>query len=174
MKQVSPGNIHGFSSNMRIVRLMTGITGHVAHMFGGHHLRESFWFGGVFFVAAPAESGDIRQVGLDRAWVIGMLSLWPVAGLAGYVGVTAGGSDLGLFIMAADTSVLAGEGNGTLANHCERARAIVPILAERLGDDRLAQQQKDSHGGDENYHQPRQMERVSKKTAQECPLLLSG
>jgi len=139
MKQVSPGNIHGFSSKMRIVRLMTGITGDVTHVFGRHHLRESFWFGGVLFMATAAESGDVGQLGLERPWVIGMLGQRSVAGLAGYVRVPAARPSLGLVIMATDTSVLAGEGNGALANHCERARAIVPVLAERLGDDRLAQ-----------------------------------
>jgi hypothetical protein len=39
--------------------LMAGGTERAAGMFGGHHLRKVLGLGGVLFMAAPAEIGDI-------------------------------------------------------------------------------------------------------------------
>ena len=43
---------------MRIVRLMTGITGDITHVFGGHHLRETSRLGGILFMATAAQRND--------------------------------------------------------------------------------------------------------------------
>jgi len=133
---------------------MAGVTSDAVHVFGGDDLWEAPGLGCVLFVAAPAKSGDFRQQWLRRARILSMLRLRPVARLAGHVRVPAGGPDLGFVVMTGNAGVLAGEGYRPLADALQRARAIVTILAERLGDYRLAHEQKQAHGGDENRHQP--------------------
>ncbi len=73
-----------------------------------------------------------------------MFRLRLMAGFAGDVGVAAAGAKLGLIVMAGDAGVLTGKGHRPLADHFERAWAIVAILTERLGDHGLPEQQEDS------------------------------
>lgn len=135
------------------MRLMAGVAGHVAHVFGSDHLWEVLRFGGVFFVATAAKFGNIRQLGLEHSRIAGMLGLRSVTGLAGDMRMPTGGPDLRLVVMASNAGVLAGKRHGALPDHFERARAIVAVLAERPGDHRLAQKQKSSHGCDEYDHE---------------------
>jgi hypothetical protein len=67
-----------------------------------------------------------------------MFGEWPVTGLAGDVGMFARGADLAFVFVAQNASALSGIGNGMPADGRERARAVVAVLAERLGHDGAA------------------------------------
>src|ERR1035441_1101366 len=60
------------SSEMRVMGLMTGVTERAAGVLHGDHLRKILGLGGVFFVAPPAEVGDVGQGGLMRRRVVGV------------------------------------------------------------------------------------------------------
>src|ERR1017187_8275126 len=52
------------SSEMRVMGLMTVVTERAAGELHGDHLRKILGLGGVFFVAPPADVGDVGQYGL--------------------------------------------------------------------------------------------------------------
>jgi len=147
------------------MRLMTGIAGDVAHMIGGDDLGETLGLGRIFLVAAAAKGGNVRQLGLDRTRIIGVLCLRTVASLAGHVGVPATGARFGFVVMTGHAGILAREGDWPLPDSIERTRAIVTILAESLGDYRLAHQQKHDDSGNQDRHQPQKVRSIVSSAA---------
>lgn len=129
---------------------MAAIAEHAAGVFGGGHLGEPFGFGRVLFVAAAAEVGDVGQHGFVGGGIVDMLCLRAVACLAGDVGVFAGGAGFPFVFVAEQAHVLAGEGDGPLADGIERAGAIVAVPAEVLGYDGSANNEKKTEPGDEH------------------------
>ncbi len=103
-----------------------------------------------------------------------MLRLRSMARLASHSGVAATAPSLGLVVMTGDACVLPCKKNRPLPDALKRAWTIVTVLAERLGDDRLAQQHKGAQSGNEDHHQPQQVRRVSDEAAQVYPLFASG
>src|ERR1035438_2383483 len=112
---------------MRIVRLVAGIAGDAAVVFGGHHLRKALGFGGIFFVTAPAEVGHLGQLGNVGAGIVGMLGQGSMAGFAGDVGMFAGGAELGLFVVAQHAGILPGVADGAGADQVERRRPVMAV-----------------------------------------------
>src|ERR1035438_4288271 len=153
---------------MRVVGLMARVTKRAAGMLRGDHLRKVLGLGGVLFVAAPAEIGNIGQGRLMRRRVVGvgMGRLRTVARFAGDMGVLAGGARLGLLVVAHHAGVLAGERDGVLADDVERRCVIVTVLAESLRDQRGADQQKGGESNDQNDSGANEMTRVTQKLAQ--------
>ena len=119
---------------------MALVAGHAAGMLGGHHLGKGWWLGRVFFVATPAEVGDVGQLRNVRRGIVGVLRQGPMTGFARYVGVFAGGARCGFVIMADDAGVLAGVSDGPLPDQRKRTGAIVAVLSKSFGDNRAAHQ----------------------------------
>jgi len=134
------------------VGLVAGVAKHAAGVFGGVDLGEAFGFGGVLFVAAAAEAGDVGEFGLERRRIIGlgMGGLRAVAGLARDMSVAAGGADFGLIFVAEDAGVLAGVGDGARADQIKGGRPVVAVFAEAFGDDGGADDEEESKGGKED------------------------
>jgi hypothetical protein len=135
---------------MRVVGLMALIAGHPAGMLDGRHLGEASWLGRVFFVAAPAEVGDVRQLRNVRRGIVRVLRQRSMTRFARYVSVLAGGTRLGFVVMAKNARVLPGERDGPLPGHGQRTRAIVAVLSESLGDNRAAYHQKYGQASQQN------------------------
>ena len=148
------------------MRLMTGVAGHPAGVLGGDHLWKTAGLGGVLFMAAPAEIGDIRAFRDVGGGIVGVLGEGPVAGLAGDVRMLAGFAGVSLVVVAHDAGILAGIGDGPLPYGGERARAVVAVLAEVLGDHRAADRQEKAESGQEDDGRANEMSRVVKQTAQ--------
>jgi len=136
------------------VGLMTAITGHAAGVFGGDHLREVFRFGGVLFMAAPAQIGYLGKFGYMRGRIVRVGRQGAMAGFAGDVGVFAGGAGSGFAIVAHHAGILPGERDGVLADQVERPRTVVAVLSERLGNDGASHHQEGRHRGQEYYGRP--------------------
>ena len=153
---------------MRVMGLMALGTERAAGMLGRDYLGKSLGFGGVLFVAAPAEIGDVGQCWLvgRRVVRVGVGGLRAVARFAGNMSVAAGGARFGFVVVAHHAGILAGEGNGVLADDAERRRVIMPVLAESLRDQSSADQQEGPKPYDENHGGADKMTRVTQKLAQ--------
>ena len=144
---------------------MALVAGHAAGMLGGHHLGKAWWLGRVFFVATPAEVGDVGQLRNVRRGIVGVLRQGPMTGFARYVSVFAGGACLGFVIMAKNAGVLPGVRDGPLPDQRKGTRAIVAVLSKRFGDNRAAHHQKCGHTGQQNQGRANQMTSVPQQTA---------
>jgi hypothetical protein len=144
---------------------MALVAGHAAGMLRGNDLGESSWFGGVFFVATPAEVGDVGQLRNVRRGIVGMLRQGPMTGFARHVSVLAGGARFGFVIMAEDAGVLPGVRDGPLPHQRKGTRAIVAVLSKRFGDNRAAHHQKYNHTGQQNQGRANQMTCVPHQSA---------
>jgi hypothetical protein len=144
---------------------MALIADHAAGMLGGGHLGKGSWLGRVFFVAAPAEAGDVGQLRNVRRGIVGMLRQSAMTGFARYVSVLAGCARFGLVIMAEHAGVLPRVSDGPLPDQGERTGAIVTILSKRFGDNRAAHHQKNGKTGQQNQGRANQMTCVPHQTA---------
>ena len=90
------------------MRLVTSVANHALGVRDGIHLGEAFRLGGVFFMAAPAEVGDVRQLGDIGDGVVSVFAQGAVAGLAIYTRMLSPAMHLGLVIVAEDALVVAG------------------------------------------------------------------
>ena len=99
----------------------------------------------------------VGSLGTLRRRVVGVFGERPVAGLAGDVGVLAAGADLAFVFVAHDAGGLPGVGDGMLADGCQRAGAVVAVLAESLGYHRAANHHEDSQSGQQDDCRPDQM-----------------
>jgi hypothetical protein len=142
------------------VRLVAVIAGHAAGVPGADHLRKRLGLRRVLFVASDAEGGDGGQLRDIRGRVFGMLGQRPVTGLAGHVGVFAAGADLAFIVVAQDAGLLPGVGHGMLADGCQRAGAVVAVLAESLGNHGAANHHKETQAGQQYDCRPNQMSRI--------------
>ena len=132
---------------------MAGVAGNASGMIGGDNLRESFWLGAVCLVAARADDGRIRKLGLRGRGIIGMPALCAVAGFARNVGVPVElllADDVGVARFA---GLVTGEGRGAGGDLSDGVAAVMTVLAEAFGNDRAAQdneqQQRQQHHGGE-------------------------
>jgi len=136
---------------------MAGVAGDVPHVFRGHDLREAHGLGRVFFMAAAAKLASIRELRFHRARIGGVPGLRPMAGFAGYVGMRTGRTRLGFVIVAAQAGVLAGVGDGVLADGVQRPRPVVSVLAEGFGHHGLPHYQENAERRGEHSGQTHQM-----------------
>jgi len=142
---------------------MAGVAEHAAGVFGRRDLRKSSGLGRVLLMAACAENGYIRQHGLEAGGIIGMLRLRPVTGLAGNMGVFAGGAGLGFVIVTEDARVLAGEGERPLADQIQCRGTIVAVLAEGFRNNGAPNHQESSQPSQQNRGRADEMAGISKK-----------
>jgi hypothetical protein len=142
---------------MGAVRLMALIADHAAGMLGCNHLREGPRLGSVLFVAAPAEIGDVGQLGNVPRRVVRMLCQRAMARFAGDVSVLAGCPRLGFGIMTDNAGILPCVRDGPLPHHGQGAGTIVAVLSKGFGDDRAAQYQKGGQASQQNQGRPNQM-----------------
>ena len=147
--------------------LVARVAEHPAGVLGGGDLGEAFGFGSVLLMAAAAEVGHVGELGFCGGGVggIGMGGLGTVTGLAGDVGVTAGGADFGLILVAQDTSILAGVGDGARADELERGRPVMAILAEAFGDDGGTHNEEEAEGGEKDERGTDEMPGVAEETS---------
>ncbi len=150
------------------MRLMTGVAERAAGVFGRHYLGEASGFGRVFFVAAPAEVGHVRQLRLVRRRVVrqGVDRLRSMAGFAGDVCVLSRCARFGLVVVAHDALVLPGVGNGAGADPFQGGRVVVPVFAKGFRNERGADHQKDGESGQQNGRGTDQVSRIPKKLTQ--------
>ena len=114
-------------------------------------------------VATVGQLGDIRRR------VVGMLGQRPVTGLAGHVGMLAAGADLAFVFVAQDAGALPGVGNGMLADGCQRAGAVVAVLAESLGYHGAANHHEETQSGQQHDCRPDQMPRITEELTHSNP-----
>ena len=148
---------------------MALVAGHAAGMLGGHNLGKSSWLGGVFFVATPAEVGDVGQLRNVGHRVIGVFRQWAVAGFASDVRVTTGCASFAFVLMTEQAGILAGKGHGVCASGIQRRRPVVAILPECLGNHYRTDDQENAQRGQQNQRRPEKMARIMEKLAQEPP-----
>ena len=150
--------------------LVAGIAGHAAGVRYGGHLREVLGFGGVFLVAAAAKVGHLGQFGSDGARVVGVFGQWTMAGFASDVGMFAGGAKLGLVVVAHDAGILPGVVDGVGADQVEGARTVVAVFAEVLRHDSGSNDEKDTHGGNQDQGRADRVSPFIKQSAQDGSL----
>ena len=149
--------------------LVTGIAGHAAGVLGRRHLRKVSRFRRVLLMAAAAQIGHVGQFGNVRLRVIGVLRQGTVAGFTSHMSMFARGPGFGRIVVTHDAGILPGEGYGVLADQVERAGPVVAILPECLGDDGVADYQKESHGGQQDQGGPNQMSGIAEQAAHQHP-----
>ena len=139
-------------------------------MVGADYLGEGFGLRLVFLMAAHAQGGDLGECRLECGGIVGMFGERAVAGLAGDVGVLALGADLRLIIVAHDAGVLAGVGNGVLADGREGAGAVVSVLAEAFGHDGAADHHENAEAGQQDQGGPDQVSGIAEESLHSFPL----
>ena len=92
-----------------------------------------------------------------------MLRLRPVTGLAGNMGVFAGGAGLGFVVVAEDAGVLAGKGERPLADQIQCRRTIVAVLAESFRNNRAPNDQESSQPSQQNRGRADEMAGIPKE-----------
>ena len=156
------------------MRLVAGVAEGATGMLGSDHLGEPLGFGRILFMTAPAEAADLGEFGDDGAGVVGVLGEGAVAAFAGDVGVFAGGACFGLVVVARDAGILAGEGDGPLADGGEGTRTVVAVLSKVLGDDGAAEHEEEADSSEQNDGGAEQMSRFMEQAAQVGPSLVTG
>ena len=156
---------------MGIMGLVATVAGHAARMFGRGDLGKASGLGGILFMTAAAEVGDLRQFGDVGGGIVGMLRQGSMAGFAGDMGMFAGAAGLALVLVAHQAGILAREGDGMLPHQVERPGPVMPVLPEGFGDDSAANHQKDCQGGQQNCGWPHQMSGIAEQTAHRHPPL---
>jgi len=151
------------------MRLVTGVAKGAAGVLAGDHLGEPLGLGRILFMTAPAEAADLGQFGNNGAGIVGVLGERTVAAFAGDVGVFACGACFGLVVMAHHAGILAGDGDGPLADGGKGARTVMAVLSEVLGDDGAAQHEEEADSGEQNDGGADEMSRVMEQTAQVGP-----
>ena len=155
---------------MRVVGLVALIADHAAGMLDGCHLGKAARLGGVLFVTAPAEVGDIGQLRNVRRGVVRVELERAMARFARYMRMLAGCARSGFGIVAYHAGGLARVCDWPLADQSQRTGAIVAILSEGLGDNRAAHHQEYGQAGQQNQGWPNQMTRIPYQSAHR-PLL---
>jgi len=64
------------------MRLVAGVARDSLRVIRRHHLGKCLWFRAVRFVAAAAHDSRIELGWFDRSWIVGVLRLRPMTGLA--------------------------------------------------------------------------------------------
>ena len=116
------------------MRLMTCVAKHSLRVRDGIHLRKPFRFGSVFFMAAAAEVGNVRQLGNISAFRLDMLGLGTVAGLAGHSRVFSRIMNFGFGIVAECTLASARIGDRRSGDHVQGSRPVMSVLTKVFGN----------------------------------------
>ncbi len=145
--------------------LVAIVAGRAAGVLGGGHLRKALRFGRVLLVALVAQLGDFGQFGNVRRRIVGVLRQWTVARFAGHASVFAGGAGLAFVVVTHQAGFLPGKGYGMLADQVQRARPVVPILPEGLGNDGATHNQENCHCGQQDHGRPKQMNGIVEQAA---------
>jgi len=132
-------------------------------------LGKSLGLGGVFFVAAAAEVGDVGQLGRVPTLGLDVFGLGTVAGLASYARVLSRVVHFGFGIMAEGALGMARVGDGQPTDHVKRARSIVPIFTKILGNHSGANNEEYAHSRQQNHGRTNQMSRISEEATQSHP-----
>ncbi|MGA2273902.1 MAG: hypothetical protein ABSH00_10130 [Bryobacteraceae bacterium] len=148
---------------------MALVAGHAAGMLGGNNLGEVSWLGRVFFVAKPAEVGDVGQFWHVRRGIVRVQRQGSMAGFAGYVSVLAGCPRFAFVTMAENAGVLPGVNDGPLPDQGKRAGPIMAVLSKSFGNNRAAHRQKDGQTGQQNQGRANQMTCVPHQMAHRSP-----
>ena len=125
--------------------------------------------GSVFFVAAPAEVGDVGQLGHIGFGVVRVFGQGAVAGLATNARVLSPVVRLGFFVVADGALAAAGIGNGKRADHVERTRPIMSVFPKVLGHHGGAENQENSHPRQQDQPGANQVSRIPEKATQRHP-----
>jgi hypothetical protein len=126
------------------MRLVASAAKHALRMRDRIYLGKVLGLGCVFLMAAPAEVGDIGQLGHVGNGIVSVFGQGAMAGFATNTRVLTPVVGLGLFLVASDALASAGIGHWERTDHVERARAVVSVFPEVLGH----------HGGAENQENP--------------------
>ena len=118
---------------------MAGIARRSARMLSGIYLRKTLGLGDVGLVATRAEHRGIQLVRHNRSRVVGVLSLRPVAGLAGHSFVHTLVLHIDDFAMASLAGLMTSIGDGQSCNFTYRIRTIMPIAAETVRHQKTSQ-----------------------------------
>ncbi len=124
---------------------MANIAEHALGMRHDIHLGKSFGFGRVLGVAAPAQIGDVGQLGHVGDGVVHVFGQRAVAGLASNGGMLSTVVRLGLLLMTNGALTSARIGNGARGNHVERSPSVVPEFSKVLRHHGSANDQKNNH-----------------------------
>ena len=154
--------------------LMAGITGHAAGVFGGRHLGEPLWLGRIFLMTASAQVGNLGQFGNMRRGIFGVLRQWTMAGFASYMGVFAGCSRFGLFVVAEDARILSRERYRMLPDGVQCPRPVVSVLSECFGDNCATDNQEEGEAGDEDECRTEKMSGIPEQSMQETSVFSEG
>ena len=146
--------------------LVTCVAKHPLGMRDRIYLGKAFRFGSVLFVAAPAEVGDLGQLGHIGDGIVRMFGQGSVAGFATHSRVLSLAMHLGFIFVAGGTLASAGVGNGQRANHVERARPVVSIFPKVLGHHGSAHKQENACPRQQDQPGTNQMSRIPEKATQ--------
>lgn len=122
---------------------MATLTGGFAGVFSGNNLFEERGFGRIFLVAGTAQNGDGGFHRLEDGRIPRVLIERAVAGFAGNAGVPALGPDFGLLGVAIGTGLVSSKPDRRFPDFLQHRPPIVAILAERGGNHRVANGEKD-------------------------------
>ncbi len=148
------------------MRLVTSITKHALGVRDRIHLRKTLRLGSVFFVAAPAEVGYVRQLGHIGNGVVSVFSQGAMAGLATNLRVLSPAMRLGFGIVAEDALASASIGNGERADHVDCTCPIVSKFPKVLGHHGGAENQKNTHSRQQDQPRANQVSRIPEKATQ--------
>jgi hypothetical protein len=151
------------------VRLVTRVAKHSLRVRDGIDLGKPFRLGGVFFVAPPAEIGDVGKLGDVAAFSLHMFGLRAMAGFASYTRMFARLMGLGFGIVAEGALVVPSIGNRRCGNHVQRTRPVVPIFAKVFGDHGGANDEEDNQSSQKDQRGTNQVSRIPEKATQSHP-----
>jgi hypothetical protein len=124
--------------------LVTSVAKHALGVRDRLYLGEAGGLGSVFFVAAAAKVGYVRQLGHIGDGVVRMFGQGAVTGLATNSRMLPPAMHLGFIYVASSTLTSAGVGNGQSANHVKRARPVVSVFPKVFGHHGSADKQENA------------------------------
>lgn len=127
------------------MRLMASVASEAAGVIGRYDLGKGFRLCAVGFVAAGAEDQGVEFRGRHIGWIVRVLGLGTVANLAVEVGVGSEFLLIGNIRVAAFADFVTGKNCRPGGDFGDGGSAIVPVLAETLGDDRGAKDNEEEY-----------------------------
>ena len=151
------------------MRLVTCVAKHSLRVRDGIDLGKPFRFGSVFFVAVPAEVGDVRQLGGIAAFSLHMFGLRTVAGFALHTCMLSRVMNFGFSIVAEGALATSCIGNRRRGNHVQCSRAVVPVFAKVFRDHGSANNEEENHSSQNDQSGTNQVSRIPEKATQSHP-----
>jgi len=148
------------------VRLVTSVANHALGVRYGIHLGKGFRLGSVFFMAAPAEVGDIGQFGHVGDGVVHMFGQGAVACLTMYTRMLTCVMHLGFLVVADRALASASIGNGERGDHVKRTRPVVSVFSKVFGYHNGPDNQEDNHSRQQDERGTNQVSGISEKATQ--------